>query len=83
MRFEERELNVYERFLAEIARVEANGKKLTKAFMTKAEFDEFYQLAMNSRHAVDSFEANSLMSKKIVFGVQIEIEEENKKKKEK
>lgn len=80
MRFEERELNVYEMFLAEIARVEANGKKLTKAFMTKAEFDEFYQLAMN---ALNAFESNSLMSKKIVFGVQIEIEEENKKKKEK
>lgn len=72
MRFEERELNEYELVLLAIDEAKEAGKRIDKIFMSQAEFDTFYQLAMNH---LPASETASLMNRKLVYGAQIIIEE--------
>lgn len=80
MRFEERELNSYELVIEAIEAAKGKSKRIEKILMTQAEFDEFYQLAMNN---LPASEVSGFLNRKLVFGSQVVIEENNKKKKEK
>lgn len=77
MRFEERDLNECELFLAEIQRATNAGKRISKAYMTQAEYDAFYQVAMN---VLPIQESSNLINNKAVLNVEIVIEEPKKKK---
>ena len=75
MRITERSLNIFETIVEAIADIKAKGKRVDEIFLTQAEYDELYPLAMNE---MTTHGCNELMSKKKLFGIQIKIYEEKK-----
>ena len=78
MRFEERDLNIYEVVLETIEAAKEKNKRIDQIIMSQAEFDDFYQLAMNH---LPSTETAGFLNRKLVYGAQIVIDEGKKKAK--
>lgn len=77
MKFEERDLNIYEVVLETIEAAKEKNKRIDQIIMSQAEFDDFYQLAMNH---LPASETAAFLNRKLVYGAQIVIEEGKKKK---
>lgn len=75
MRITTREMNIFETIVEYIADTKAKGKRVDEIFLSQAEYDTLYPLAM---HELTTHGCNELMSKMKLFGIQIFIEEQKK-----
>ena len=72
MKIIERDLNVYEKFMAAVEETKSRGKRIAGVEFDKAEYEEFYSDAM---HGLTGQACMDLMNRKEVFGIKISVVE--------